>query len=555
MARLRNLLLFTFVLFTQIACHMKHDDLPRNMSLKAFEPHRESFTCKHEATVAPPIDPEAEQWLQQGLALTSQTLWPNQRDYPKAIQLWQQAADRKHWKAIINLASSYAHGIGVVKDTERAVQIVEAAMKLGIPAAFDMMGTFHMEGLGVKQDASRAYAFWELAADMGSASAQAYLGEKLSGTYNDPPSFWGNRPIALQMLDCGFAQGDGKAAHELGLILSVSEVSRDYPRARLVFHEGVKFGSAGCASYLASSFSSGDPPVGPARDTIRADRYYVLADALERDPDLRFPNLDKVLPLPPARLPQWDGKKESLINAAKAVVIVPPAPPKPAASAASQRVGRAHIPEGWVLPEKPQLDNVMLAAETTAAQESGYWLAQLLEPRLPHHTAWDAAQVPLHYKVGEPFDRSRTGLQYEDGRIVFRYLGTPVVEVPPPPPAVHPLVARGLARYIDPPVNTSGASKLWRMYLHLPTTCPQTGIWAGCVPDNHPLAPVFNQWHQQVYAHRGDPFPVLQAQALGLELSAITWHWLGQSNREENEHTAFIRIEEPTWSPLPPTSV
>ncbi|MFG6449818.1 DUF6396 domain-containing protein [Roseateles sp. BYS180W] len=54
-------------------------------------------------------------------------------------------------------------------------------------------------------------------------------------------------------------------------------------------------------------------------DIARAERYHSLADALFTNPDLRFPNLDRVLPLPPAKLPPWDGKPESLINAAKAL--------------------------------------------------------------------------------------------------------------------------------------------------------------------------------------------------------------------------------------------
>jgi uncharacterized protein len=543
-------------LFLLFGCSMKdhtHDEstMPRFTKLDMFNPHRPSFECKHEATVNPPITPEAEALFQQAQLLGSYELWPQQRNYPKMAVLYEQAMKLGHWKAQFNLAGLYLKGEGVQQDIEKALQLTEDLMKKGVPAAWDNMGAYYMGGVGpVKQDATVAYAFWQKAADMGSMAAQTYLGAKLIGIEDEPPRVWANRKVGIKMLECAFAQGYGQAAYELGSILHV--ITKDYPRALKVLHEGVKFGSEDSAGALSVAFRNIKPLTSNFPDIWRADRYRALADALYTNPDLRFPNLDKVLPLPPARLPQWDGKKESLINAAKAVVIVPPAPPKPAASAASQRVGRAHIPQGWVLPEKPQLDNVMLAAETTAAQESGYWLAQLLEPRLPHHTAWDAAQVPLRYSQGEPFDRSRTGLQDEDGRIVFRYLGVPVAEAPPPPPAVHPLVARGLARYIDPPVNTSGASKLWRMYLHLPTTCPQTGIWAGCVPDNHPLASVFNQWHQQVYAHRGDPFPVLQTQALGLELSAITWHWLGQSNREENEHTAFIHIEEPTWSPLRP---
>ena len=59
-------------------------------------------------------------------------------------------------------------------------------------------------------------------------------------------------------------------------------------------------------------------------DKARAERYSVFGDALYTNPDLRFPNLDKVLPLPPAPLPKWDSNKQTLIDAAKAVVPVMP---------------------------------------------------------------------------------------------------------------------------------------------------------------------------------------------------------------------------------------
>lgn len=317
----KPLLSLAIVLFSQIACPM--NELPRNMNLKAFDPHRSDFVCKHEVDAVPPVDPQAEQWLQEGLALTSPLLWPDQRDYTKAIDLWTRAVARKHWKAMLNLADAYAQGKGVETDTERAVKLVEEAMTLGIPSAYDLMGTYHLEGRGVKQDASRAYAFWELAADKGSASAQAHLGSKLVGTYDNPKAgFWGNRKVALKMLECGVAQGSGKAAYELGTTLkgTRAELGESNARALKVLQQGVKFGSAESATSLYLAFLSGTPLVGSTKDQARGERYEVLADALRRNPDLRLPNLDKVLPLPPAPLPQWDGSKQTLIDAAKAVV-------------------------------------------------------------------------------------------------------------------------------------------------------------------------------------------------------------------------------------------
>jgi hypothetical protein len=60
----------------------------------------------------------------------------------------------------------------------------------------------------------------------------------------------------------------------------------------------------------------------PAAISIeRAERYSRLGDALRLNPDLRFPNLDKVLPLPLADLPMWDGQFDTLVNAAKSLMV------------------------------------------------------------------------------------------------------------------------------------------------------------------------------------------------------------------------------------------
>ena len=284
------------------------------------------------------------------------------------------------------------------------------------------------------------------------------------------------------MLRCAFSQGHGKAAEELGLEYAVHE---DFAKAIPTYHEGVKFGSEVSANALRSIFKNvNNSKRAPALDRARAERYAILADALYRNPDLRFPNLDKVLPLPPAALPKWDGNRRTLINAAKAVV--PAAlPPDPASNPASRRTGRANIPEGYVLPDRPQLD-VDPAYETTRAEASGYWLARLMYPRSERHAEWDAAQVPVRYAEGELFDRTRPGLVHEDGRILFHYLGAPVEM---PKPAMDPYAARGIAREVIRPeparVCNGGRG------------CPMTGIWQADVALTHPLQLAWNRWDRQ----------------------------------------------------------
>jgi hypothetical protein len=308
------LLATLFVTFALGACFM--DSQSRNMNLKAFNPHRADFTCAHEANKLPPITNESEILFQQGMAATSNELWPNQRDYKQASQLWEKAATLGHWKAAMNLAGLYERGVGVQRDTERAVLIVEGLMEQGVPGAFDKMGTYHRSGIGVKPDIDRAYGFRQLAADMGSPAAQTYLGEKLDAAYDSPSEgFWGNSTVGIKMMECAFVQGYGEAGYRLGQTLNLD--GKNYVRALVALHEGTKFGSKNAANYLSSSFTRVEPLTSNQIDRSRSERYSLLGDALELNPDLLFPNLDKVLPLPPAPLPFWDGQPETLINAAR----------------------------------------------------------------------------------------------------------------------------------------------------------------------------------------------------------------------------------------------
>jgi hypothetical protein len=196
-------------------------DLPRYEKLPLFDPHRKDFTCVYEAQQVPPLDPQAEMWFQQALAMDDPNVPIDNIDYAKVYRLYLQAADRNHWKAMLNLASLIlSKRPGVPEhDPEAATQWVEKAMKLGIPDAYDRMGVYHLNRLVKGGDATSAYAFFQRAADMGSPAAMTFLGDKMSGTYDDPRGeFWGNLPIASKMLECALAQGYGPAADKLSYI-------------------------------------------------------------------------------------------------------------------------------------------------------------------------------------------------------------------------------------------------------------------------------------------------------------------------------------------------
>ena len=504
-------------------------NLPRNMNLTAFDPHKKEFNCQYEMNQESRGDDDAEQWFREGLAVTSYDLWPDDRDHKKAAILWTKASEKNHWGAMLNLATLYLRGAGVEHNTELAVQMVEKAMQLGVPRAFDLMGTYHMNGTGVQQDATRAYAFWAYAATKGNSDALAHLGEKLKASYDDPKGqFWRNKDVAMKMLECGYAQENGKAAYLLGQQLNLDG---EYERALHILQDGVKFGSEESAIKLLVNFDHGKELVSRYLDHDRAERYLAIAHMIHLNPDLRLPNLDKVLPLPPAVLPYWDGKKKSLIDGAKPVKTVSLDDIKP--SPASLREGRAHIPDGFVLPDEPQGGHLVQYLHTDAVI-GGYWLVQLRKPVTPRQVAWNAAQVPMRYEIGEAFDKTPEGLTKDDGVFRFHYLGTPVPQAPEAKYAPDWRVPQGVMREVPMPARELRSTGL------LPA--PATGIWHGSVDPGHPLAKVFNQWYRQSYVEEGQAFPDPRDRGLDISPKDIQWRWLDQANRPQPSGRKEITI-------------
>lgn len=510
---------------------MAHDqykaiqDLPRNENLKLFDPHRASFTCEVEATKVPPIDAQADAWFREAQALEDPDTWEEDRDYRKIVQLTRQAAERRHWKAMLNLASLYLEKRDPPHGEDDALALVEQAMRLGIPAAYDRMGTYYKHGIGVPVDATKAFAFWRKAAEMGNPQAMAYLGDKMAATWDSPrDGFWANIPVATKMLECALAQGYGPAASTLSFLqswprksdgtLAESRTAETRSVALHTLHEGVKYGCADCARSLWIEFDHPDnlaDMLAPHLDKARSDRFRVLNHALQSNPTLRFPNLDAVLPLPPALLPQWNGDKKTLIDAAKGVT---PLPSEPAQGRASQRSGRQHLDAAYDLRSSDD--------KTTEAKApfAGYW-----QPTAPHESqqmqAWLATILPGLYQPGEAFDSLRYPPELGRGPIQG-LVWQRFVTVRHNHGAVEPIAAAGLTREIalQEPHRAGNARK----------PCPLTGIWQPWLPPEHPLQHAVNQPWRQAWVVAGQPFPDLQfGGLLSFDPDELTWHLLDSS--------------------------
>lgn len=498
-------------------------DVPsRHQTLPHFEPHSFTFMCELEASKVPPVDAEADAWFRQSRAMESPETIEAERDYKKIVELARAAADRHHWKAMLNLASLYLENRDPEHGVSDAVSLVEQAMRLGIPAAYDRMGTYYMNGTGVTPDVTRAYAFWQRAAQMGNPNAQAFFAEKFDvGPDSENANHWSNIPIATKLYECAFSQGYGPAAYDLFYLY---EVPRDSTgtilrpptedtkaRALKVLHEGVKFGCEKCADKLSIEF--GDPFDRanlrvPYIDKARGERYGLLATELGFNPSARFPNIDKVVPLPPADLLPWNGDRDTLLAAAMGVTL-PLTPAK--TMMALHRLERRHPDPHYKL----RFDGGQTGAEH--AHLSGYWQPD------PTHYREAACQVlertPARaYRAGEPFEQlfvedgaTRTPIEY----VLWRHFHT----LHHNHGAIEPLAAAGLTRTVprQDALLTSNTNR----------PCPASGTWQPWVDVEHPLAALVNQFWRQAWLNKGQAFPQPETDwLLALPSADVTWYLL-----------------------------
>ena len=295
-----GLLLMVFAL---VACHASEDargksaensELVQSGSLK--------FVCMHEADHWPAIDPEADRLFQYGRWLQKQ---PSPQDVKSIGRLYRIAAANGHFKAANNLQNLISVGIvGSIDAPAETIDLVQQLIKENVPAGYYAMGHYLELGYGVEEDKQKAVAYFRKAADLGNADAQYYLAEQLAPIDVAPD-------VAKQMRQCATDQGYGPAANSLGVDLQDRE---EFTGARRILQQGVRSGDVQCASLMEGAF---DPErlkypiyfMGITADIERSHRYNLIRQFLHRydGRNPKVPDIDKIVPLPPAPLPAWDG--------------------------------------------------------------------------------------------------------------------------------------------------------------------------------------------------------------------------------------------------------
>ncbi|MFJ3262173.1 sel1 repeat family protein [Pseudomonas sp. NPDC086581] len=262
------------------------------------------FTCQHERYPEPSADSDIlfkyARWLQKNNQLKQDKIVDAESE-----RLYRIAAENGHAKASVNLQNGAMRGQYKLSGDEQ-LRFSQRLMHAGVAAGYYFIGIFLNQGsAGVVQDKDKALRYFRKAADEGNANAQQYVGNKLAPSDMAPD-------VARQMRHCAAEQANGEAAVDLGFSL---KLTKQFQESLEAFQLGVAAGEETSANILSGAFRNPSSTnalyyLGQQEDLERADRYEriwsILADYSYASP--KVPEINDIIPLPPAKLPSWDGK-------------------------------------------------------------------------------------------------------------------------------------------------------------------------------------------------------------------------------------------------------
>ena len=259
------------------------------------------FECAREADKLPALMPESDRLYKYGLYLQ---LKAGSKDFDEVARYYRIAAAHGHYKASTNLQAIISRGQAFSPDSwVETLDLVEDLIERGIPGGYYDMGHYLDRGFGVVHDPDKAKAYYRRSADLGNPEAQYFVAELLG---RGP----GASDVILAMRTCAMQQGHGEAALAVGLI---KKISKDYSGAVLALQQAVKNGNGSAARFLGGGFVTTSPKeelryMALAPDPERARRYKLIDEFLDRYENLgaKVPDIDQIVPLPPAKLPAWD---------------------------------------------------------------------------------------------------------------------------------------------------------------------------------------------------------------------------------------------------------
>ena len=290
-----------------------------------------AFTCAHEADRMPKPDPELELLFKHARWLEKRNLLRNDRaKYPPIERLYRIAAAHGHIKAMNNLIVWILEGKSEADgNIDLVVDMTQDMIKQGIPQGYYIMGILLENDYGVTAEKGADLQYKRKAADLGSVDAQFTIGTRLESLgFANPVPY----AVGKQMVRCAADQGHGMAAksvaHTLHVlaedgretafsttVLTSAERAQAYADAVKYHQIAVKAGISQAAFTLQDAFLCTDPTdrldyYALEKDEERSRRYAAISKILDGYEHLNatVDEIDEIVPLPPAKLPPWDGK-------------------------------------------------------------------------------------------------------------------------------------------------------------------------------------------------------------------------------------------------------
>ena len=273
------------------------------------------FTCVHEKR--PPLSEETQQLYNYALHRDLNHMWPGQRGdgfWDELLPYYRIAAANGDYKANVRLQFLLSDGWTKVPDIEAETEVHKLYKMLHkqLPAtAYYLLKGYIEDGYGVSAPPDSELAFLRKAADMGSREAQYTLGQMIS-SLDDEETREFRLKLMMKLYRCASEQGQGNASYWLGMFLPDYH---KYDEAVRAYHQGVKNGNYLSAFILSNAFKAGKEKgnndfLDVETDEERARRYGIIDSYLSTYDFMSptVPDLDDIVPLPPAPLPEWDGK-------------------------------------------------------------------------------------------------------------------------------------------------------------------------------------------------------------------------------------------------------
>ena len=408
---MRRLLLFACLIL--VACDSGtaiSPPLEKEFPMKSLAAIKDNlaYTCKHE--VIPQASPESDvlfkyaRWLQKNNQLKQ-----DPHTDLEISRLYRIAAENGHYKANVNLQNGSLRGKYILRGHEH-LRFSQELIDANVATGYYFVSLFLKNGIAdLKQDMEMSLRYLRKAADEGSAQAQDEIGDALAPSSRAPD-------VARQMRRCAAEQGQGGAARALAVDLKYAKRYRDALEA---FQLGVAAGDETSASFLQKGFRGPDPTnqlhyLKLEEDLERADRYKTIWRILARYSYAhpKVPEINDILPLPPAKLPPWDGKLQWL-EAREANV--PPEKPSPELIQRLTQDLKLDPATGRPMPGAKGFSQADLSADQcvagTKCPVSGWW--QVFEHRELHTP--DGQPIVRHFEQGDVFPVQR--MRYYRDRI------------------------------------------------------------------------------------------------------------------------------------------